>query len=281
MTQFKLYVFIFIVLASSFGNGAALSKSNKKIIKPPKEPSLVEPFMKILRTGCKQIVGNTFHGLRDKCYDKMDEFESQLLLVNDWLGYQKVKTVSFVGSKFDELNGNVQKITSLPEKAEKKLLNFRDSSSSKIDSLVTKQLNKAETKINRVARSLLNQAEQKSKNFVGSTLDDVQMKLLGVTGKRDLKSLADEMMEVAEARIDKISDKLMRKLLVVGGMLVGGFIFIFVSLTMLGCGLGGVQRGTLAFKVQKKIGLVDEEDDIPEIVPEERQSMKNNNNTLV
>ena len=39
---------------------------------------------------------------------------------------------------------------------------------------------------------------------------------------------------------------------------------------MLGCGIGGVQRGTLAFKVQKKIGLVDEEDDIPEIVPEER-----------
>lgn len=159
----------------------------------------------------------------------MDEFEEQLLLVNDWLGYQKTSTVDFVGSKFDDLNANVANIATLPEKAERKMLNFRDSSTNKLDGLVTKQLNKAEVKITRVARSLLNSVEKKGKLFVGSTLDDVQSKILGVSGNRNLKSLADEMMDVTEARIDKMADKLMRKLMLVGSVLVGGMVVVFVT----------------------------------------------------
>lgn len=208
----------------------------------------------------------------------MDEFEEQLLLVNDWLGYQKTSTVDFVGSKFDDLNANVANIATLPEKAERKMLNFRDSSTNKLDGLVTKQLNKAELKITRVARSLLNSVEKKGKLFVGSTLDDVQSKILGVSGNRDLKSLADEMMDVTEARIDKMADKLMRKLMLVGSVLVGGMVVVFVTLTMLGCGVAGVQKGTLAYRVQKRSGLVDDKEQIPEIEPEERESF---NKTLV
>ena len=49
-------------------------------------------------------------------------------------------------------------------------------------------------------------------------------------------------------------------------------------LTMLGCGVAGVQKGTLAYRVQKRAGLVDDKEQIPEIEPEERESF---NKTLV
>ena len=49
-------------------------------------------------------------------------------------------------------------------------------------------------------------------------------------------------------------------------------------LTMLGCGVAGIQKGTLAYRVQKSAGLVDEDEKIPEIEPEERESL---NKTLV